>query len=83
MTISTFDGSGANSASEPFAVLRARALADVRRLRELARAARNDGLPKAELRAANARRAAFSVLSHARRISAIACGGTVAVEVGA
>lgn len=53
----------------PAVAARERALADVRHLRALARTARSDGLPNAELRAAHATQAALSVLAHARRLS--------------
>lgn len=55
----------------PVAAIRARAAADARFLRALARTARVDGLPRPELRAVNARNAAWRVLDHARRMSSV------------
>lgn len=49
--------------------VRLRAAADARFLLSLARAARVDGLPKGDLRAANAKSAARKVVEHARRSS--------------
>lgn len=54
------------SCPDPIAKLRLRAAADARFLLSLARAARADGLPKSELRAANALSAARKVVNHAR-----------------
>jgi hypothetical protein len=58
-------------ALNPAAVIRARAAANARSLLSLAHVARRDGLPHAEMRAANARAAARNVLAHARRMAAI------------
>ncbi|MCE4222374.1 hypothetical protein HCU64_01300 [Methylobacterium sp. C25] len=57
--------------SAPVATIRARAAADARFLRALARTALADGLPRPELRALNARNAARRVLDHARRMSSV------------
>ncbi|GJD36940.1 hypothetical protein [Methylobacterium aerolatum] len=51
---------------DSFANRRAIALANIRHFRRLAQAARLDGLPKADLRAANAKRAARIVLAAAK-----------------
>ncbi|GJD51554.1 hypothetical protein OPKNFCMD_4309 [Methylobacterium crusticola] len=51
------------------AKLRVRAIANARQLKALAFVALRDGMPKAELRASNARAAARSVLGFARRIT--------------
>lgn len=48
--------------------LRTRALHDAKRFRALAWIALSDGLPKGDLRAANARAAARSVIRHARSL---------------
>ncbi|GEP00476.1 hypothetical protein GCM10007887_22560 [Methylobacterium haplocladii] len=71
MTIPAFGDPAIVSTCDPIAVIRARAVADVRCLRALARAAYRDGSPKADLRSANARAAARQVLDQARRLSAL------------
>ncbi|GEP11582.1 hypothetical protein [Methylobacterium gnaphalii] len=68
----------------PVSAIRARAAADARFLRALARSARVDGLPHSELRATNARIAARNVLDHARRMSSLipaAIGGIQPAEM--
>ena len=68
----------------PVSTIRTRAAADARFLRALARTARIDGLPHSELRATNARKAARTVLDHARRMSSVvpaAIGGIRPAEM--
>lgn len=84
MTAYAFEESALARIHDPVAIVRARAAADARHLRALARTARIDGLPKAELRSANARAAARRVLDHARRVSslrALPCDGTGLAEL--
>ncbi|WP_430911212.1 hypothetical protein [Methylobacterium sp. sgz302541] len=69
MAAPSLEDTTSNRDRDPVSILRARALADARQLRLLACVALRDGAPRADLRAANARAAARSVLAHARRLS--------------
>lgn len=71
ITAPSFGASASAPASEPVAAIRIRAAADARQLRALARAALRDGMPKSDLRSANARAAARRVVEHARRLSSL------------
>lgn len=77
MSAPTVEGVGTALAGGPAAAITSRALNDARRLRALAHVALRDGMPKAELRASNARKAARSVLRHARQVSSL-CAAPVA-----
>ena len=59
----------------PLAVVRARGAEDARRLLALARIASRDGLPHAQERARNGRKAARAVIAHARRLTTIMAKG--------
>lgn len=71
MAAPTLDGAPSIRDQDPVTIVRARALADAKRLRRLACVALRDGAPRAGLRAANARAAARSVLAHARALSGL------------